>query len=439
MSKKERKHSVFFFFAMCYYKGMKFIVEEININGEGISHLNGKKYCVRDVIDGETVEVLVEKEKGNFVDTKLDKILNPSSKRIEPKCPYFEKCGGCNFMFTDENNALEIKKNVIKKYFSDLFSGNILAHVSPKNLRYRNKVSFAVSGKKIGLQKKNSNEIVEVDDCIVAKEEIIVVLKIIRKYLEKNQNSTINHLVVRAVDKYVSVVLVCKNSPKNLDFCAKELENAFSNMFGLFLNFNTSSSEILSDEWRFVSGQKEICSNAFGINFFVKPHSFLQINDEVRNKLYERVLKEIDGGVVVEGYSGAGLLSAVMSKRAEKVFAVEKNKTATQDAQKTKRENALSNLENLNGDCGKILPELVKKFPDATFVVDPPRSGLDKNILNAILNSGVKKIVYISCNPYTLKQNLFLLKDAFEIVNFEIFDIFPQTFDIESLVVLKKK
>lgn len=418
---------------------MKIKIDELNINGEGISRIDEKKFCVRNVLEGEVVDALVKSEKGNFVDTILNKILVPSVNRIIPKCVWCDRCGGCNFMFADEKYALEVKKNLIKKYFLDFFSGEIISHSSPKNLRYRNKVSFAVKDKIIGLQKKNSNEIVEIDDCLVAKNEIIVVLKIVREYLNKIENSTINHLVVRAVDGYVSVALVCKTSPNNLDFCAKELENAFGNKFGLFLNFNTSKNVILSDNWKYVCGQKEICSNAFGIKFFVKSHSFLQINDDVRNELYERVLKEIDNNIVIEGYSGAGLLSAVMSKRAKKVISVEINKFATLDAEKTKAENSLSNLENINGDCGEILPKLVKKFPEATFVVDPPRSGLDKNVINAILNSGVKKVVYISCNPYTLKQNIYLLKDNFEIVNFEIFDIFPQTFDIESFVVLKKK
>lgn len=100
---------------------MKINVEEININGEGISFFEGKKYCVREVLEGEVVDVLVQREKNNFVDTKLNKVLTPSQKRIKPKCIWCDKCGGCNFMFVDEKYALEIKKNVIKKYFSDFF------------------------------------------------------------------------------------------------------------------------------------------------------------------------------------------------------------------------------------------------------------------------------------------------------------------------------
>lgn len=418
---------------------MEILIEELNINGEGISHINGKKYCVRGVLADEIADVVIKSEKGNFVDTELNKILKPSSSRITPKCVWCDRCGGCNFMFADEKFALEVKKNVMQKYFLDFYSGEIITHSSKKNLRYRNKVSFAVSGNKIGLQRKNSNEIVEVDDCLVVKSEIILTLKIIKEFLDKTQDHTINHLVVRAVDGNVSVVLVCEFSPKNLDFCAKKLEEAFHNKFGLFLNFNTSKSKILSDKWKYVCGQKEICSNSLGINYFVKPYSFLQINDEVRDELYQRILKEIDSDIVVEGYSGAGLLSAVMAKKAKKVFAVENNKSATLDAEKTKIENSLFNLENLNGDCGEVLPKFVKKYPFATFVVDPPRSGLDKNVINTILNSGLKKVVYVSCNPYTLKQNIYLLRDKYEIVKFEIFDIFPQTFDIETLVVLKKK
>ncbi|NCB48771.1 MAG: 23S rRNA (uracil(1939)-C(5))-methyltransferase RlmD [Clostridia bacterium] len=423
---------------MCYYISMKLQIDEININGEGLSHFEGKKYCTCGVLPGEIIEGTIQKETGNFAEIKLNKIIEPSLKRVEPKCKWCESCGGCDFMFVNEDCALEIKKKTIQKYFENFYSGDVVTHYSPKTTRYRNKVSFVINGKKIGLTRKKSNEIIEINDCLVAKEEIIKVFKIVKSYIVKNENSTINHLVVRVIDDKISVVLVCKNTPKNLDFLANELKKAFEEKFGLFLNFNTSSAYILSENWKYVCGQKEIISTSLGVKFFAKPHSFMQINDGVRDKIYKRVLQEIDGGIVIEGYSGAGLLSAVMAKRAKQVYAVEINKTANLDAEKLKAENNLNNLINLNGDCATILPKLVNEFLDATFVIDPPRSGIDRKIIDAILTSNVKKIIYISCNPYTLKQNIYLLKDKFSITHFEIFDIFPQTFNIESLVIMRK-
>jgi 23S rRNA (uracil-5-)-methyltransferase RumA len=418
---------------------MKIKIDELNINGEGISHIGDKKYCLSNVLDGEVVDADIVKEKGNFVEARVNKILQPSSLRVVPKCPWCQKCGGCNLMFVEPENALELKKQIVEKYFSSLFSGKIIAHSSPNNFYYRNKVSFAVNGNKIGLQKRNSNEIVEVDKCMIAKKEINVVLKIVREFLQKNLDSTINHLVVRVIEQDVCVVLVCKFSPKNIELCARSLQEHFGEHYGLFLNFNTSKDKILSDRWRFVGGKNVFCDESFGIKFFVKPHSFLQVNDEVRDELYSTVSKEIDGGVVVEGYSGGGLLSAIMAKTSSQVFGVEIDKSATDDAERMKRENKIENLTNLNGDCAELLPKLIAENANATFVVDPPRSGVSQKILDSVLKSKLERIVYISCNPYTLRQNINYLTGQFEIEKFEIFDIFPQTFDIESLVCLKRK
>ncbi len=165
----------------------------------------------------------------------------------------------------------------------------------------------------------------------------------------------------------------------------------------------------------------------------------MQVNDDVKNNLYNEVLNNIhSSNVVIEGYSGAGLLSALISTKAQKVFAVEINKHATQDANNVKQQNSLSNLQNINGDCSIVLPKLIEKYPNAVFVIDPARNGCDKKTLQAVKNSNIKKIIYISCNPYTLKQNIVFLGDSYKITKLQLFDMFPQTFHIETLAVIEK-
>ena len=123
-------------------------------------------------------------------------------------------------------------------------------------------------------------------------------------------------------------------------------------------------------------------------------------------RLYKTVQNEIKDEVVIEGYSGAGLLSGILCKTAKHVIGVEINKNATKNANKLKEANALSNLQNINGDCKNVLPVLAKQYKNAVFVVDPPRSGCDQNTLQAIIDNNISKVVYVSCNPYTLKQNI---------------------------------
>ena len=188
-----------------------------------------------------------------------------------------------------------------------------------------------------------------------------------------------------------------------------------------------------------ICGLKELKSTFKGLTFYIKPYSFMQINDEMRDKLYQKVAQKMDGGVVVEGFSGAGLLSAILSKNSKWVYSIEINSSANLDAEKTKNANKIVNLTNICGDIRVELPKIIEEHKDATFVIDPPRSGVDNGTLDLLKQCKVKRIIYISCNPYTLKQNLVYLKDVYEITDFEIFDLFPQTFDIESLVELKLK
>ena len=195
---------------------------------------------------------------------------------------------------------------------------------------------------------------------------------------------------------------------------------------------------ILSDKWQHLFGLKYLEDEFEGIKYNIHPYSFLQVNNKVKNDIYKYVLQKIDNQIVIEGYSGAGLLSAILSKKAKKVIGVEINKNATKDADNIKNLNNINNLENINGDCKSVLPDLAKKYSNAVFVIDPPRSGCDEKTLTAIKENNINKVVYISCNPYTLKQNVKFLSDKYKITDFEIFDMFPQTSNVESVICLEK-
>ncbi len=417
----------------------KITIEKMNINGEGVAFQDGKKFVVPYSLLNEEIEVKVVREKANFVGCEIDKILTPSKNRIEPICKYFSICGGCDKMNISPSDCIELKKETLQDYFSGIFSGKVIENRGKNEIGYRNKVAFVVQGNKVGLQKKGSNVLVEIDKCIVAKPEINVVLNIFKCYLHTTKNENITRLVVRSLENQVSIVLVCKEKPNNLDFFITTLRKTFGDNFGLYLNYNKSKNEIFSPNFQYICGLKELKSTFKGLTFYIKPYSFMQINDEMRDKLYQKVAQKMDGGVVVEGFSGAGLLSAILSKNSKWVYSIEINSSANLDAEKTKNANKIVNLTNICGDIRVELPKIIEEHKDATFVIDPPRSGVDNGTLDLLKQCKVKRIIYISCNPYTLKQNLVYLKDVYEITDFEIFDLFPQTFDIESLVELKLK
>lgn len=417
-------------------------INEVNINGEGVAYINNEetKVCVKGVLPEETVIAKKVFEKKNFINAKLEKVVEGSSLRIKPKCNFCGNCGGCDYQHISVENGLELKRKIISKYFADIYSGEIIANKSKSEFNYRNKVSFFVKGNKIGFQQENTNNIVEIDNCMLLQPILNRLLIFFKKWLKNNKEDAINHLVARVLNENLIITLVVREKPKNLQNLVDGLKKEFLNTkIGFYLNYNTSSKFILSDKWEHIFGLKNLQDNFNGVDYFVHPYSFLQVNNDVRNDIYNIVLQNVDNREVIEGYSGAGLLSAIIAKKAKKVFAVEINKNATKDADYLKKINNLTNLQNINGDCSKILPELAKQNPNAIFLIDPPRSGCDQNTLKAIKENNISKVIYISCNPYTLKQNLKFLSDNYNIDSIQIFDMFPNTSNIESLAFLTKK
>lgn len=419
-------------------------VNNININGEGVSNFNNKKVCLKNVLPDEEVLAVVKTQKSNFISAEPQKILKPNPLRITPPCPYYEKCGGCDFQVIDDSNGLNLKKQVISDYLSNFYKGQIKVNKSKNLCHYRNKMSFFVDDNKIGLVEESSNKIVEIDYCLIASKQINNILKVLKNFLTNNKSKLISHIVVRELDNNFVLTVVSRGdlvNSKNISLKLVELlkQNFSNTSFGVYLNLNKSNKQILGDSWHHIYGLKFLTASIIGIKFCVHPYSFLQVNFDVMQQLYSEVLNYIDNNVVIEGYSGAGLLSCIMAKKAKKVISVEINKSATQSANQTKQINNVNNLENINADCKNVLPQLTKTYPNATFVVDPARSGCDKDILESLNNSSIKKIVYISCNPYTLKQNLGLLSQSYEVKEVQLFDMFPKTSHIETLVCLERK
>jgi 23S rRNA (uracil1939-C5)-methyltransferase len=190
-----------------------------------------------------------------------------------------------------------------------------------------------------------------------------------------------------------------------------------------------------------VYGLEELEENEFGIKYFVNNKSFLQVNTDIKNLIYEKIVEVLAGEKnIIDAYSGAGLLSSVLTKTGAKVVGVEIVKEATENANKLKKINNLYNLTNKNGNCAKEIPLLSKSFGgDFSVVVDPPRKGVDKQVVEAFLEADPKKIVYLSCNPATLARDLKLLLSKYKIAFIQGYDMFPQTANVETLVVLEKE
>ena len=221
----------------------------------------------------------------------------------------------------------------------------------------------------------------------------------------------------------------------------KKLKEKFDK-FGIVKNVNKLGNNVIFGNTDiYIYGLKELNMTELGINYSVNNRSFLQVNDDVKTKIYNKILSFTSGSKkIIDAYSGAGLLSSIMAKNGSEVMGVEIIEEATKNAENLKKINNLDNLTNFNGDCAKIIPELIsKQKEDFTVVIDPPRKGIDKSVIDALILAKPKKIVYLSCNPATLARDLGYLSENYNVNFVQPYDMFPQTANVETLVELSLK
>ena len=309
--------------------------------------------------------------------------------------------------------------------------------------------------RKVGLYRLNSHNIVDIEHCLLQKNNINKLIDVFNIYLksskctifdETTKTGLLKTLVAREIQNQILITVVINGD----DLPDKQnlidlLKNNFDN-FGLNLNINKlCNNVILSNKFVELYGIKniEVCEN--DITYNINNKSFLQVNEDIKNKIYSSVFEEICDDIVIDAYSGAGLLSALMAKHAKKVYGIEIVKPATEIADNLKQQNNICNLSNINGDCAEELPKLLKiltmqERKNLSIILDPPRKGCDNKVLSSIKNVMPKKIIYISCNPSTLARdlNILLADNNYQIKKIQPYDMFPQTKHVETLAILEK-
>lgn len=428
-------------------------------NGEGIGNVDGKIIFVPFACADEKVLAKIVADKKSFYYGKLIKVLVPSKARVQAPCPYFSKCGGCDLQHISYEQTLIIKQNIVKDAF--LKYAGIDANVnptvpSPKTYRYRNKFAFPVAKNSngevvVGMYRKNSHDVVPVEDCLLQSENTKKIISLFCRYLkenkipaydEKTNTGLVKHIVVRENENsFILTVVVTDEKFVEFSPLIQKLNMHFNN-FGIIKNVNKLKNNVIFGNFNEkIYGLAELEKEDFGIKYHVSNTSFLQVNDEVKNLIYQKIIDFVGSTkVVIDAYSGAGLLSSIIARHAEKVYGIEIVKSATEDAENLKKLNGLTNLTNINGDCAKVLPELSQKIKEEfAIVIDPPRKGVDASVLDAILASKPSKVIYLSCNPATLARDIKVLSESFNIEFIQPYDMFPQTANVETLVLLSIK
>ena len=396
---------------------MEIKIEKFDDFGRGICYIDNKVTFVPNTIPNDLVEIKITKEFKNYNEGKLINILIPSKKRIEPKCPYFSKCGGCVLQNMNYKDTLEYKKEkVINIFKKNKLEINPVVIENANYYNYRNKISLKVIDKKIGYYEPRSHSIVEIDSCLVASNSINKTISLIKKM------GINNGLVTIRCNKNDEILIIIESKDK-LNIDVDSIKDNIK-LVGIVINN------------KLFYGEDFLYENINGIFYKISYDSFFQVNPYIASKIFNIIKENIKPNeTVLDIYSGVGTLSLTASTVAKKVIGIEIVENAVLNAIHNAKINKINNVDFLLNDATKAITKLNLFFDKV--IVDPPRAGLTKTVIDTIKKIKPKEIIYVSCDPQTLVRDIKLLSDLYIINKFYIADMFSFSYHVESVCILK--
>jgi 23S rRNA (uracil1939-C5)-methyltransferase len=432
---------------------MKLAIEKMIYGGDGLAHLppddsgRGKTAFVPFVLTGEEVEVTPTEQKPGFIRARAEKILTASPQRTEPPCPYFLRCGGCHYQHTSYDNQLQVKSQILRETLlrtAKIAWNNEIAVHSAEPLHYRNRTRMKVQHAPfaLGYYRFNSHELLPVEQCPISSPLINSAIEAIWKIgkadaIAKSVEEI--EFFADAEDKklLIEIYLSGTGKPSDLEASAADFSRALSpelpELSGAAAFFHRQPSQSFgyegADSLQYETGTAE---------FRVSAGSFFQVNRFLIDDLLAAATADVNGKLAWDLYAGVGLFSAALAKNFERVVAVESSPASSDDLS----HNASRNTKPVQSTTERFLEQSSARSKSAKpdfVLVDPPRAGLGPKVAKQIANSGAAQIAYVSCDPATLARDLRVLLDAgYKLDGLHLFDLFPQTFHIETVARLSR-
>ncbi|MGU8243424.1 23S rRNA (uracil(1939)-C(5))-methyltransferase RlmD [Clostridium perfringens] len=437
--------------------------------GEGIAKIDNKyPIFIEGALKGEKVKVRIVKVNKNFAYGKLMEVLEASEERVNPPCAIYKRCGGCKLQHASYKAQLDFKWDRVKDCVSKIGKLDPSIVKYPLGMenpwRYRNKVQLPIgliNGEvKIGFFAPRSHDIIDMESCLIQDEIGDKVVKLTREWIEKfnirpynvdgeyDEKGIVRHIMIRRgfTTNEVMVVLVTNGEtlPHKEEFVDLMVKN-IPGIKSVIQNINSKKTNvILGLESKTLWGEDTISDYIGDFRFNISPLSFFQVNPIQTEVLYGKALEyaNLTGNEeVFDAYCGTGTITLFLSQKAKKVYGVEIIPQAIDNAWINAKENKVENVEFFVGESEVVIPDLINKGVKAdVVVVDPPRKGCDKKLLDAITNIDAKKIVYVSCDPSTLGRDLKVLEEnGYKTLEVQPVDMFPNTAHIENVALLIKK
>lgn len=452
-------------------KNKEYILDIVSqgYEGEGIAKIDDTyPIFIEGALIGEKVKVKIIKVKKSFAYGKLLEILEPSEDRCEPGCGIYKRCGGCKLQHSTYKEQLNFKWNRVKDCISRIgkLDENLVKFPigMEEPWRYRNKVQLPigmVNGQlKIGFFAPRSHEIIDMESCLIQDEVADKVVELTRQWILKNnikpynvdgqydEKGILRHIMVRRGFTTNEVMVVMVTNGDKLPYKDEFVDLIIKNIPGIksiVQNINSKATNvILGRECITLWGQDTIADYIGEFKFNISPLSFFQVNPIQTEVLYGKALEyaQLTGNeTAFDAYCGTGSITLFLSQRAKKVYGVEIIPEAIENANINAKENNVDNVEFFVGESEVIIPDLINDGIKAdVVVVDPPRKGCDKKLLDAISSIDAKRIVYVSCDPSTLARDLAILEEnGYKTIEVQPVDMFPHTAHVENVTLLIKE
>ena len=433
---------------------MQLTIDKLIYGGEGLARLPaddrgpGKAVFVPFVLPGEKIEATLREQKPSFARAHADRILEASPRRIQPRCPYFQSCGGCHYQHASYEHQLEIKAAILRENLRRIakleLDTELTVHLSPP-WNYRNRTRLQVQAApdfSLGYFKFNSHELLPVEECPISSPSINQAIGAMWKLGRAGRVPSVVQEIeffANADDTKLLAEVYCAAETTNAtEEFAAELKNAAADIVGLvFFGGYSSKAERHSDPPRLgVSGDDNLTYDTKLASYRVSAGAFFQVNRHLTDELVNIVAETRRGGgrdatgTALDLYAGVGLFSSVLNREFERVIAVESSPTSHADLLYNSPANVkavrATTEQYLENAAGKLRPELV--------VVDPPRSGLGERVIRGLVKLNAPRITYVSCDPATLSRDLGrLLPSGYRVEEAHLVDLFPQTYHLESV------
>ncbi len=434
-------------------------IDGYSSEGLGIARIDGQVVFVHGAIRGETCDVLVMKVLKNAAFGKIAALAEPSPARRQPDCPYYGRCGGCDFRHMSYEEELWAKRARVQDALTRIGGAEVAVEEilgAEQPLHYRNKSIYPISpAGEVGFYRARSHQVVHVEHCLIQKPEADALAQAVRDYIARFQVEPYNeatgrgllrHLYVRTSCRGESLACLLVNGSRlpHEQELVDMLRAAAPGVCGVVLGENTRrGNAILGDRYRTLWGRDYLTDTLCGLELRLSVPSFYQVNHDQAQRLYEKALEYagLTGReLAVDLYCGAGTITQVLARRARHVIGGEIVPEAIRDAEDSARRNGVENVEFLCGDASRLAAELRQRGlrPDV-ICVDPPRKGLAPDVVEAAASMTPGRIVYVSCDPATLARDVARFAPlGYYPVRACAVDLFPGTAHVETVCLLSK-